>query len=293
MQASAVLRPAEWYDVIVASFQRVATTIVSYLPNVLGAIVILVVGWALAKAVQGTAVRIMRWTKLDALFARTSLEQTLHKAELDTTTVAVVGKLVYWIVFVVFLVAAADTLGLAVVNAALTRFVGYIPSVIAAVLILAFGAYIARIVRDALTAGMVQVSLAYAGTAGTIAEVALMVFVVIIALGQLGVNVSILVSNISIIVAGFMLAVAISFGLGVRDIVGNLVAAHYVRQLVKVGDVLRVAGVSGKVEQLRQTSVVIGTPDGHVLVPNRDVLTMVTGPSRGAVKPGTETASGQ
>ena len=286
MQTSAVLRPAEWYDVILTSFQQAASTIVGYLPNVLGAVVILIVGWGLGKVVQGAAVRIMRWTKLETLFAKTSLEQTLHKAELDTTTVAVVGKLVYWIVFVVFLVAAADTLGLEVVNVALTRFVSYIPSVIAAVLILAFGAYIARIVRDALTAGMVQASLGYARTAGTIAEVALMVFVVIIALGQLGVNVGILVSNVSIIVAGFMLAVAISFGLGVRDIVGNLVAAHYVRQLVSVGDQVCIAGRTGQVKQLRQTSVVVDTPDGSMLVPNRDLLTTVTGPSRGGAETG-------
>ncbi|UCG88114.1 MAG: mechanosensitive ion channel [Gemmatimonadota bacterium] len=280
MQPSALLRPGEWYDVIVASFQRVASTVVGYVPNLLGAIAILIAGWLIAKAVQSAAGRIMRWTKLDALFARTSLEQSLRNAGLDTTTTGVIEKLTYWIVFVVFLIAAADTLGLEVVNTALTRFVGYIPSVIAAVLILAFGAYIARIVRDGITAGMMQARLAYPQTVGRIAEAALMVFVVIIGLAQLGLDVDILVSNMSIIVAGLMLAVAISFGLGVRDIVGNVVAAYYVRQLVKTGDALQVAGRTGKVHQLRQTSVVLDTPDGYVLVPNREFLTTVTGPSR-------------
>jgi hypothetical protein len=277
MQPSALLRPGEWYDVIVASFQQVAGTVVGYVPNVLGAIAILIVGWLIAKAVQGAAGRVMRWTKLSTVFSKTNLEQSLHKAGLDTTITDVLAKLVYWIVFVVFLIAAADTLGLAVVNTALTSFVGYIPSVIAAVLILAFGAYIAEVVRGGITAGMLQANLGYAETVGRIAEVALMVFVVIVGLGQLGLDVGVLVSNMSIIVAGLMLAFAISFGLGVRDIVGNLVAAYYVRQLIKVGDVLQVDGRHGKVEQLRQTSVVLGTPDGLLLLPNRDVLTTMTG----------------
>lgn len=281
----AQIRPGDWYEVIVASFQQMASTVVSYIPNVVGALVILIAGWLIGRVIQGAARRIMRWTKIEDLLGKSRLDETLREAEIKTTTADLICKLVYWIVFVVFLIAAADTLGLGVVRTKLADFVGYIPNVIAAVLILAFGAYIARIVRDALTAGMLQAHLGYGHAVGRVAEVALMVFVVVVALRQLGLDVGVLVSNVTVIVAGIMLAIALSFGLGARDILGNLVAAYYVRQLIKVGDELRAGGHTGKVEQLKQTCVVLDTPDGKVLVPNRDVVTGVTGPSRGALGP--------
>lgn len=291
MLAQAALRPGEWYEVIAAAFQQVVGTLVSYLPNLVGAVAILIVGWVISKLLQRVAHRIMRLARLDALLAKSDLEDALHKAGVETTTAEVIGKLVYWIVFVVFLIAAANTLGLQVVSRALTDLVGYIPNVIAAVLILVFGAYIARLVRDAVTAGMLKANLAFGQTVGIVAQVALIVFVVLVALGQLGINVAILMSNATILVAGVMLALALAFGLGMRDIVGNLVAAYYVGQLVKVGDTLQVAGHIGQVSALRHTSVVLKTTDGYALVPNKEVLTTATVSSRGGPDPGSEEAS--
>lgn len=291
MLAQAALRPGEWYEVIAAAFQQVVGTLVSYLPNLVGAVAILIVGWLISKLLQRVAHRIMRLARLDALLAKSNLEDALHKAGVETTTAEVIGKLVYWIVFVVFLIAAANTLGLQVVSRALTDLVGYIPNVIAAVLILVFGAYIARLVRDAVTAGMLKANLAFGQTVGIVAQVALLVFVVLVALGQLGINVAILMSNATILVAGVMLALALAFGLGMRDIVGNLVAAYYVRQLVKVGDTLQVAGHIGQVSALRHISVVLKTTDGYALVPNKEVLTTATVSSRGGPDPGSEEAS--
>jgi hypothetical protein len=192
-----------------------------FLPRVLLAMVILVLGWLVAKAARYATVRTLRAVNFNVVTEKAGIDHFLKQGGGEADTSHVLGLLVYWLVLLAALMIAFNSMGLAYVTDLIGRIVLFVPKVMVAVLILAFGAYFARFVGAAVTTYCENVGISDADLLGRFALYAIMVFVMLIALDQLGLG-DIIRQTFLIIVAAIGLALALAFGIGGAKRAGEL-----------------------------------------------------------------------
>lgn len=184
-----------------------------FLPRVLLAIVILVAGWLLAKGLRFAVVKGLRGLNFHVVTEKAGLDRFLRQGGGEMDTIALFGALVYWLAILAALMVAFNSMGLAYVTELLGRIVLFVPKVMVAVLIIAFGAYFARFMGTAVATYFRNVGMGDAEAVGAITFYAIMVFVVLTALDQLGLG-DIIRQTFLIIVAAVAFAFALAFGLG-------------------------------------------------------------------------------
>ncbi|MEP6678166.1 MAG: hypothetical protein ABJB78_02630 [Betaproteobacteria bacterium] len=192
-----------------------------FLPRVLLAIVILIVGWLLAKAIRFAVVRMLRAVNFNIVTEKAGIDRFLQQGGGETDTVDVLGVLVFGLALLATLMIAFNSLGLAYVTDLIGRIVLFVPKVMVAVLILAFGAYFANFVGAAVTTYCRNVAMNDAELLGRFALYAIMMFVILIALEQIGLG-DIIRQTFLILVAAIGLALALAFGIGGAKRAGEL-----------------------------------------------------------------------
>jgi len=197
----------------------------AFLPKVLIAIVILVVGWMLAKALKFAVEKGLRAINFHVVTEKAGIEGFLQRGGVETDTTGFLGLLFYWLAILAALMIAFNSLGLTYITDLVRQVVVFIPNVIVAILILAFGAYFSRFVATALTAYCKSIEVADAELLGQLAGYATMVFVVLIALDQVQVGGDIVRQSFLIILAAVAFALALAFGLA-----GQKRAAHFLER---------------------------------------------------------------
>ena len=188
-----------------------------FLPRVLLAIVIVVVGWMVAKMVRFAIVKGLRAVNFNVLTERAGMDNFLRDGGIRADTTEILGLLFYWLTILASLVIAFNLLGLEYITDLLSRVLWFLPKVMVALLILAFGAYFARFIGNAVQAYGRNVKLQDADVLGRIAQYAIVAFVVLIALDQVDVGGEIVQQTFLIVLAGVVLALALAFGLGGKD----------------------------------------------------------------------------
>ena len=188
-----------------------------FLPRALLAVVIAIAGWLLAKAIRFAVVKALRSINFHVLTERARIDAFLQMGGTEADTTAVLGMLVYWLAIIAALILACNSLGLTYVTELLSRIALFVPRVILAVVILAFGAYFAHFIDGSVTAYGRNVGFDEAPLLGRLARYAVLLFVILIALDQLGIGGDIIRQSFLIILAGVVLALALAFGLGGRE----------------------------------------------------------------------------
>jgi len=193
-----------------------------FLPRLLLAIVILVVGWLVAKAARFAVVKALRAINFGVVTEKAGIDRFLKQGGSDIDTVRVLGGLAYWLVILAALMIASNSLDLAHVTELIGRVVLFVPKVMFAVVILVFGAYFASFVSSALTKYLRDTHVGEATLIGRLALYAIMVFVIMIALDQMGLG-DIIRQAFLIIVAAIALGLALAFGLGGQKRAADLI----------------------------------------------------------------------
>ena len=200
-------------NMLLESIRESLRQIGAFLPRLLLAIVILIIGWLVAKAVRFAIVRALRAVNFNVVTEKAGIDHFLRQGGADIDTVRVLGALSYWLVILAALMIASNSLDLAYVTDLIGRIVLFVPKVMVAVVILVFGVYFARFVGAALTTYLRNIGVGEAGLVGRLALYAIVVFVIMIALDQMGLG-DIIRQAFLIIVAAIALGLALAFGLG-------------------------------------------------------------------------------
>jgi small-conductance mechanosensitive channel len=261
------------------SFTELTRWIVAQQPRLLSAVALLVAGLGLALLLRLLAVRIMR--ALERVVPARALRDGLPRLTLERRLSDVVGLIVFWTVFLFFIAAAADTIGLPALGASVAGLGYYIPRLLGAVLVVVVGMVAGNLARDAVTATAAAAGAPFAAAVGQIVRVAILVAACLIAVGQLGIDITLLTAILSVTIAAVLGAFALAFGLGARTTVGNIIGAHYLRQTFESGHVVRFGAIEGTVVAITSTAVVIRVPEGRVIVPakqfSEQISVLVTG----------------
>ena len=188
-----------------------------FVPRILIALLILVVGWMVAKMVRFAIAKGLRAVNFNVLTERAGMDAFLRDGGIRADTTEILAMLFYWLAILASLVIGFNLLGLEYITDLLGRVLWFLPKVMVALLILAFGAYFARFIGNAVQAYSRNVHLQDADILGRIAQYAILAFVVLIALDQVDIGGEIVRQTFLIVLAGVVLALALAFGLGGKD----------------------------------------------------------------------------
>jgi hypothetical protein len=203
-QVSMLLEPARAFLMQIGEF----------LPKLLLAVIVAVVGWLLAKAVRFAVARGLRAINFHVLGERAGIDGFLKQGGIETDTVGILALLMFWLVILAALIIGFNGLGLTYITDLLGRIALFLPHVIVAVLIIAFGSYFAQFVGNTVANYCRNAQVRDAELLGTLARYAILTFVVLIALEHVSVGGEIVRESFIIILAGVVLGLALAFGIG-------------------------------------------------------------------------------
>lgn len=216
-----------WADVLNTSFQSLFWGLVQFIPNLIVALVIFVVGWLIGAGLGRVVAQIVNSLRVDQALRAAGVERFFERAGFTLSSGKFLGMLVEWFFVVVFLVAALEVLGLKAVTAFLSTVVlGYLPQVIVAVLILLVAAVVAGAAERMVIGGAKAAEVHSAGFLGKVARYAIWIFAILAALDQLQVATAFVQTLFTGIVIAVALAVGLAFGLG-----GQQAASRYIEHL--------------------------------------------------------------
>ena len=215
-----------WGDAVFLSLSNALNAFLAAIPLVIGALIIIVIGWIIAGVLARVVTEVLRRVGADRLFAEHG-GQVYGSRSRDIKPSIVAGELVKWLIRLVFLVAAANVLGLTQVSELLNDVLLWIPNLIVAAIILLVAPLLARFVRGAIEVGAGEMGFSNAPLLGRIAEIAIIAFAVIIAINQIGIAANLVNILFIGVVAALALAFGLAFGLGGRDVAGQLTQNWY------------------------------------------------------------------
>src|SRR3712207_4181777 len=209
---------------ILQSLHNTLDQFLGYIPQLIGAIIILVICYIVARILKAVVSRILQAIGFDGWMERGGIKQFFDRAQTRETPATVLGTLVFWFVFIIAITMAADALGIQQVSAVLAQLIAYIPSIIAAILILVLAAllanFLASIVRGATGSDLLS----------NIARYAIIIYAGFAAITELGIAVQLTAPTFLIILGAVALAAAIAFGFGAQGVARDIVERAYQRR---------------------------------------------------------------
>lgn len=264
-----------WSQSLLGAMSALWAPVAAFIPRLFGALLVVVVGFVVAKLLDTLLSKLLAKIGLDRLVAGTGVTKLLGRGGIRLPVSALIGKIVYWFVLLVFLVSAAESLGLARVSATLDMLALYVPKVFGAALIMLVGVLLAQLVNGLVRGAAEGVGLDYASGLGRIAQGLVIIIIISVAIGQLEVKTELLNYVIAIALISVGLAVALALGLGSRELVSQILAGIYVRELYEVGQQVRLDGLQleGTIEEIGTAKTLLLTEDGELVsIANRVLL---------------------
>ncbi|MCQ4310663.1 mechanosensitive ion channel [Pseudomonas stutzeri] len=264
-----------WSQSLIGAMSALWAPIAAFIPRLFGALLVVAVGFVVAKLLDALLSKVLAKVGLDRLVAGTGVTKLLGRAGIRMPVSALIGRTVYWFVLLIFLVSAAESLGLARVSAVLDMLALYVPKVFGAALILLAGVLLAQLASGLVRGAAEGVGLEYASGLGRMAQGLVIIISISVAIGQLEVKTELLNYVIAIALISVGLAVALALGLGSRELVSQILAGIYVRELYEVGQRVRLEGLdlSGEIEEIGTAKTLLLTDDGELVsIANRVLL---------------------
>jgi len=212
-----------WYDVMGRVFETFWENFMLFLPSLVAALFVFIIGWFVALAVGKITSGILYRLKFNEFFESDKWKKAMEKAEININPSEFLGAIVKWVIFIVVIWLTVGILGLEQFSDFMASVVGYLPNVIVAALIFVVAVMIGDFLSKMVVAATERTEIPYAKTVGAMVKVAIWVFAGFAILVQLGIATELLLAAFYGIVAFLVIAGGISFGLGGQDAAKRLI----------------------------------------------------------------------
>lgn len=257
----------DWIVAVEESLTKSTTLLIGFLPKLFGAVLLLIAGFVIGRIVKLGLTKVLQLVGIDRLLGKMAIQTVIERTGSQKTVSQILGILGFWIVFLLFLISATETLGLEIVSQALIGLAYFLPKVGLAVVILLLGLFAANFLKEVISLACTSAGVTQGAVVAQTFYVGMALMVVVTAINELGIDTTLLNNTIVLLVAGLIGGAALSFGLGAKSAIGNLIAAHYLQPVVKVGQQVSVGNISGEVLSLTPVAVVVQTKEGRAIVP--------------------------
>lgn len=218
---------SNWQDAIVVAGSSVLNQLATFIPNLLGALLVLVIGWLAGSWLKILVSKILGAVKLNSLIAGTVVDSFLQKAEIGGKVEDILGNTVRWLTIFIFFIAGINILGLSTVSQVLNNILGYIPKVFSAAIVLLAGVLLAGLVESLVKGAVGSVAVSVSRFLGKLASWIVMIFATLAAISELGIAANFINTLITGTIAMFSLGLGLALGLGSKDLVKEILTEWY------------------------------------------------------------------
>ncbi|MDD7887273.1 mechanosensitive ion channel domain-containing protein [Flavivirga sp. 57AJ16] len=262
----------KWKDVALESLSKMWLEITDVFPNIIGATLVLFIGWLTTKFVVKIIKKALRLAKTNKLDDMINDIEVVEGKKLNFDTVKLVSNFVKWVMYIMLLIMASDIMNLTIISEQINNLLGYLPQLFSALVIFTVGLILANVIKKNLKAFFESMDLSGAKIISQIVFFIILVFTSITALNQAGVNTEIITSNLTMILAAFLLAFALAFGFGAQKVVGDVLKAFYTRKTYEIGQIIEFNNIKGEVKTIDSISITLKTEEGKLVVPIKDIV---------------------
>ena len=252
-----------WKELLSNSFDQFISTFWAYLPNLFSAVVLLVAGLLVAALIRSLIVRLGQW--MEQFAQRVGVSSYYFRVRWPITRI--IATIVYWLVILFFVTAAAKSLGLPDIAEWLNKLIDYSPSILVAALIIWAGFVLGDFTREKLADRLGGSRVKQAEQLGSAVRLLVITLTIIIGIGQLGIDVRLLAQLLVILMSAVMLALALAFGVGAGTTVANIIALRNLSRHHQAGQRIRIDELEGEIVELSKTMVIINTESGQAMIP--------------------------
>lgn len=262
---------ATWHSVLADSFEQALSYTLAYLPQLLGALCFLIGGWLVATLLSKTLLTLVGL--LNRLISRISPAIIREKrSELKPSQQRLLSKVVFWLVMLFFIAAAANTLGLDFFAATLASVIAYLPRLLAGILIILAGFLVGGIAQGMARPALDSAGLKNSEATASVIRLAVIFTTLVIGVEQIGIKIH-FITNIVVVLLGVLSAgIALAFGLGCRDLLANIAGARQARKHVKIRDHISINGKQGVLIDFTATMLILENDAGRTLLPAKEFL---------------------
>lgn len=261
----------EWKNVTLESLSGLSKEIALAFPKILGALVILLLGWITIKIVLFLLKKILKLAKVDLLNDKINGMDVAGKGNLNVDIIKIILGFVRWFLILVFLIVAADILDWKIISQEIGNLLHYLPKFFSALALLMLGFYIGNFVKRTIKRLFDSLEFGGSNIVSGLFFYVIVIFMSITALNQAGVDTTIITNNITLIFGSFLLAFALGVGLGSREIVADILRAFYTRKTYVVGDRIVIGEDEGIIKSIENNSLTLETTTGKYVIPIKDV----------------------
>ncbi|UKM64452.1 mechanosensitive ion channel [Flavobacteriaceae bacterium GSB9] len=261
-----------WNEGFIDSLSTMTAEIAKVVPNLLAALVIVIVGWLLTKLLVGIVRKALKFAKADKLDDKINEIEIFGGKKLNFDIIKITTEFLKWVLYIMILIIVTDVLNLIMVSEEIKNFLGYLPKLFSALIIFTIGLLLANFIKKAIKSFFESMDLSGSKIISQSVFLLLLLFISITALNQAGVDTEIVTSNVTMILAAFLLAFALAFGLGAQKIVTELIKTFYARKTYEIGQKIQFGDIKGEVDSINQVSITLKTKEGKLIVPIKDIV---------------------
>lgn len=264
-----------WYEKLITDSTGLLSLVINFIPTLIASISILIVGYIISRVLKATTVKILKRLGVDRVSNAIGLNEHIQQAGDQYSAAKLIGSLVFWAIFFVFIVMAADSLGLPQLSQTLDQFIIFLPKLIAAVLIILLGFAMANIAKSFAYKTAKSVDIEYAKPISQLTFGIIAVLTVSLAFGSMDIDTNLLDNLVSVLVAAVCFGAAISIGLGSKSTSENIM--HYIRinEVLNKGDIVTLKnGVKAKIVSIHTTVTLFKVDDSDdvLVIQNKEVM---------------------
>ncbi len=212
----------EQFKILLESSQEFVNQIARAIPQIVGAVLILIIGWLIAKLVKKLTIKLLKLVKLSYLTEKSGVDKFLKDGGSKLTTIDLIGSLLYWLIMLIVIMSALNSVQLTSAEVLFNKIILFIPNIIVAIIILLLGLYLARFISQALAVALNGINDKAARLMESISYYAIIVLTVFIVLSQLDIAENIVNIAFLLILGGVCLAFGLAFGLGGKGYAENM-----------------------------------------------------------------------
>jgi hypothetical protein len=254
-------------DTLIETLNEMLKSFMGFFYNLIGAIIILLIGWLIAKMVAAVSQKMLEKVGADKIGEKLNEIDAIKGLGLEIKLSAIISKFLYYFILIFMLRPAADTLGIPAISDMVKLLVEFIPKLISSALMLSAGVFLADALKNFVVTLCKSFNIAAGKLIGTAIFFFLLIIFVIQSVAQVGINTSLLESSFNLLVGGIIFAFAIGYGIASKEILLNIISSFYSKNKYKEGQIIEIDGVKGEVIAMDNTTITLKTTDSKTIFP--------------------------
>ena len=243
------------------------SSVVSGIPQFLGALIVLLVGWIIARSIRRLVKKLLAATGIDKLAENLNSIELVERANIKIFPSQLLSSILYYLLMLIVAMASTELLGMPQVSQLMTDIINYVPNLITALIVLVLGLLFSDFIKNLVLTACRSLGIPSANLIANVVFYFLFIAVAMSALGEAKINTDFIQSNLTVIIGGAVLAFSFGYGFASRDMMANFIASFYSKSKVKIGDRIRIEDVEGKVVGIDNTSITVQGKDRQIIIP--------------------------